>query len=90
MKIAAPTVEVIEVENEGLVSLIGKTITLFCDVYIYTGKLIGVNDKYVKLQDPKIFYETGSFTSAEWEDAQSLPNEFYIITSMVDSFCILK
>jgi hypothetical protein len=90
MKIAAPTVEVIEVENEGLVSLIGQTITLFCAVYIYTGKLVGVNDKYVKLENPKIVYETGAFTSAEWKDAQSLPNEFYIMTSMVESFGVLK
>ena len=90
MKIAAPNVEVIEVENEGLVSLIGQKITLFCAVYIYTGKLVGVNDKYVKLENPKIVYETGAFTSPEWKDAQSLPNEFYIMTRMVESFGVLK
>jgi len=90
MKIAAPKVEVIEVENEGLVSLIGKTITLFCAVYIYTGKLVGVNDKYVKLENPKIVYETGAFTSSDWKDAQALPNEFYVMTGMIESFGILK
>jgi hypothetical protein len=80
----------VEVENEGLSSLIGKTVTLFCAVYIYTGKLVGVNDKYVKLENPKIVYETGAFNAPEWRDAQSLPNEFYVMTGMVESFGILK
>jgi hypothetical protein len=34
---------VTEVENEGLEALMGKRVTLFCGVYIYTGKLVGVN-----------------------------------------------
>jgi len=48
-----------EVDNEGLVSLLGKSVTLWCGIYIYTGKLIGVNDDTVKLADAKIVYETG-------------------------------
>lgn len=29
--------QVIEVDNEGLISLLGKKVTLFCMNYIYTG-----------------------------------------------------
>ena len=46
--------QVIEVESEELVVLLGKTVTLFCADDIYTGKLEGVNSNCVKLSSPKI------------------------------------
>ena len=82
--------QVIEVESEGLVALLGKTVTLFCANYIYTGKLEGVNSSCVKLSSPKVVYETGSFSEKEWKDAQSLPNELYVQCGMIESFTILK
>ena len=81
---------VTEVENEGLIKLIGETVTLFCAVYIYTGKLIGVNETCVLLEDAKIVYETGPFGEKSWKDAQSLPNQWYVQTAMIESFGILK
>jgi hypothetical protein len=90
MKVLPEKVEVIEVENEGLISLLNKNVTFFCAVYIYTGKLVGVNTSYVKLESPKIVYETGDFTSREWKDAQALPNELYLQLSMIESFGIVK
>ena len=39
-------VNVVEVDNEGLVGLMGQRVTLFCLNYIYTGKLTGVNDNF--------------------------------------------
>ena len=81
----------IESENEGMESLFGETITLFCMNYIYTGKLIGVNDTCVLLENPKIVYETGSFNKADWSDAQSLPNKhLYVMNSAVESFGVMK
>ena len=82
--------KVIEVEDEGLVSLLGQTITLFCANYIYTGKLEGVNSTCVKLSSPKIVYETGSFTEKNWKDAQALPNDLYVQLDLVESFGIVK
>jgi hypothetical protein len=79
-----------EVEGEGLESLLGQTVTLFCGVYIYTGKLIGVNELCVKLGEPKIVYETGELTSTTWKDAQNLPGVWYVKTAAVESFGILK
>ena len=79
-----------EVEGEGLISLLGETVTLFCAVYIYTGKLVGVNDTCVLLEDAKIVYETGAFHEKNWKDAQALPNKWYVQTSMIESFGILK
>ena len=82
--------EVVEVSGEGLESLLGETVTFFCAVYIYTGKLVGVNSTCVKLENPKIVYETGAFNTKDWKDAQSLPNEFYLMMSMIEGFGIVK
>ena len=79
-----------EVEGEGLESLLGQTVTLFCGVYIYTGKLVGVNDTCVKLEDVKIVYETGPFIEKAWKDAQSLPYAWYVSRQGIESFGILK
>jgi hypothetical protein len=83
-------VEIQEVQGEGLLSLMGQVITVFCDTYIYTGKLIGVNDKDILLDNPSIVYETGEFNSKSWKDAQKLPNQWYIRTSKIESYGILK
>src|ERR1700720_1905364 len=76
-------VKVEEVEAEGLIGLMGQVVTLFCGVYIYTGKLVGVNDSFVKLDSgtAKIVYETGEFTTKTWKDAQTLPNSWYVQTA---------
>lgn len=79
-----------EVEGEGLESLLSQNITLFCGVYIYTGKLVGVNETCVKLENAKIVYETGAFTSSDWKDAQLLPHEWYVTLQSIESFGILK
>lgn len=79
-----------EVSGEGLESLMGKNVTFFCDTYIYTGKLVGVNDIQVKLESPKIVYETGPFNTTNWEDAQALPHDLYILLSHVESYGEVK
>ena len=85
--ISVPT---IEVEGEGLTALLGKRVTIFCAVYIYTGDLVGVNDTCVLLNNAAIVYETGAFSDKAWADAQSLPNEWYVQKSMIESFGVLK
>lgn len=83
-------VQVKEVEGEGLVGLMGQRVTLFCSSYFYTGRLVGVNDTFVKLEDPSVVYETGPFTDKSWKDAQKLPNDWYVQTQSIESFGILK
>lgn len=91
MKVPAKTVEVLEVANEGLFALLGKRITVFCNVYIYTGILAGVNDTCIKLEDAAVVYETGEFSSRNWKDAQKLPNGvWYVATGLIESFGELK
>ena len=81
---------VTEVEGEGLIKLLGEKVTLFCGVYIYTGKLIGVNEDCVLLDGASIVYETGPFTDKAWKDAQKLPAQWYVQKGSIESFGILK
>lgn len=79
-----------QVDGEGLEGLMGERVTLFCMNYFYTGKLVGVNDTYVKLADPEIVYETGPFSEESWKDAQSLPNDLYVQIAAIESFGVVK
>ena len=84
------SVQIIEVEDEGFLCLMDKVITIFSLNYIYTGKLIGVNDTCVLLDNPSIVYETGSFDTKEWKEAQKLPNQLYVQINCIESFGIVK
>lgn len=79
-----------EVSGEGLEKLMGERVTLYCLNYIYTGKLVGVNTTCVLLHEAAVVYETGSYSSKEWKDAQKLPREWYVQTSCIESFGVLK
>ena len=79
-----------EVSGEGLQKLLGERVTLFCLNYIYTGKLIGINETCVLLTGASIVYETGELTSKSWKDAQALPHDWYVQLSAVESFGVLK
>ena len=81
---------IMEDEKEGFIKLLGERVTIFCNSYIYSGKLIGVNDTCVLLEEAEIVYETGYLETKEWQDAQKLPNNWYVQLSAVESFGILK
>lgn len=83
-------VQVQEVEGEGLVSLLGQRVTLFCMNYIYTGTLSGMNSSCVLLEEAGIVYETGAFTDKTWKDYQPLPNSLYVQLAAIESFTVLK
>lgn len=84
-------VKVEEVESEGLIGLLGRDVMIFCLSYIYAGTLSGVNDEYIKLDDAKIVYETGSFTDKGYTDAQMLPNkQVYIMKTNIEAFGLGK
>ena len=83
-------VNVVEVEGEGLTSLLGERVTLFCENYFYTGVLAGVNDGDVLLTDAAIVYETGPFDDKKWKDAQKLPNDIYVRVSHIEAYGKVK
>lgn len=80
-------VETKEVKEEGLLSLLGKNVEFFCGIYIYAGKLVGVNTTCVKIANPHIVYETGAFLDKKYKDAQHMGREFhYIQLGFLESF----
>ena len=83
--------EVIEVEEAGLIELLGKRVTFFCLNYIYVGNLTGVNESCVEISDPELVYETGSFSDKNYKDSQSLNvPKFFISMNCIESFGELK
>ena len=79
-------VSVTEVDGEGLVGLLGERICFFCVNYIYEGRLAGVNDTCVLLEDAAVVYETGPFNGKEFKDAQRIGPLWYVQLSAVESF----
>ena len=80
-------VNVTEVEGEGLVALMSEKVLLICMNYFYAGKLVGVNDEFVLLEDAQLVYESGPWDKTTWQDAQKLPNGvWYIKTTAIESF----
>ena len=76
---------VVEVEGEGLVSLLGEPVILFCMNYFYAGTLTGVNSDCVLLKDGGIVYETGNFSDSHWKDFQKI-GDLYIRISSIEAF----
>ena len=74
-------------EVDGLEGLLGEEVILLCASYFYTGKLIGVNDKFVKLSGARLVYETGNWDSKNYADAQALPKGIWFIhTAFIESY----
>lgn len=73
-------------ENEGFMSLLGQQVEIRCNVYIYAGILVGVNDHCVKLDRCAIVYETGSFSEKKYKDAQIIGDGQYVMLSLIESF----
>ena len=75
-----------EVSGEGLESLLGRNVAIWCMNYIYAGTLVGVNETDIKLSAAKVVYETGPLTAGQWKDAQELPSDWYIRTAAIESY----
>jgi hypothetical protein len=87
MYTTAEKIEVKEVNNEGLVSLLGKQVLLLCLNYFYFGVLEAVSDTEVKLSSAHIVYETGGWLDSEWKDSQSLGGlPHYVRTCAIESY----
>lgn len=75
------------VDNEGLDSFLGERILLICAGYFYEGKVIGVNDTFVKLEDAGIVYSTGKWSDKNYEDLQKFNDpEWYVQRVLIESF----
>jgi hypothetical protein len=79
-------VTVQDVEGEGLLALLDKNVVLWCMNYIYSGKLVGVNDTCVLLEDACVVYSTGELTAKSFKDAQPCAKPLYVMSGSIESF----
>ena len=80
-----------ETEDDGFSPLMGEKVTLMCANYFYTGKLVGVNEAFVELEDPAIVYETGEWTAKEYKDVQALGcKTLRVRTASIEAYGKLK
>jgi hypothetical protein len=80
-------VQVTEIEGEGLESLLGERVLLICAGYFYEGKLVGVNQTFVKIDDAHIVYSTGAWSDKTYSDTQKLhQKEWYVQLGLIESF----
>ena len=77
---------IMETDDGGFEAVLGEKVTFFCGIYIYTGKLVGVNTDHLELIDPKLVYETGELTSSSWKDAQDLPSPWRVMRQGIESW----
>ena len=77
---------VVETDEGGFVAMLNEKVCLFCGVYIYTGKLVGVNDDHLEIVDAMLVYETGELLHGPWKNAQPLPNPWRIMKHGIESW----
>ena len=81
---------IVEDKNEGLLKLLGEKVTVYCDTFIYSGTLTGVNDEDILLTNAVIVYDTGAHDTQEFDTVGKLPNDWYVRKSKIESFGIFK
>ena len=86
MLVTPSTTQLVEVPNEGLIALLNQEVLIFCFNYFYYGKLAGVNNTCIKLENVYQVFETGAFSDSKFKDAQKLASEWYIQLSAIESF----
>jgi hypothetical protein len=80
-----------EITGEGLEKLLGEIVTLYCCRYIYCGKLVGVSETDVLLENPGIVYETGPHDEKDWKNFEPLPNnEWFVKIASIESYGVFK
>lgn len=82
-----PVRELVEVEDAGLVSLLGKRVILLCAAYFYDGTLEGVNDTCVELSDAHIVFNAGTWSDPGYETAESFRGgQLFVQVAAIESF----
>jgi hypothetical protein len=77
--------EIVEEDKEGLMALLGEQVLLMCANYFYSGKLVGVNQTMVKLENASVVFETGSFVDSKYKDSQKMSDIAYVNISHIES-----
>jgi len=78
-----------ESEKSPLEEMAGQYVQLWCLNYIYSGKLVGVNDSEVILVDSQVVYETGKLIDKGWNYSESTGvDELVVRLSAIESYSL--
>ena len=77
---------IVETDDGGMDALLGKRVLFMCANYFYVGRLIGLNEISVQLDDASLVYETGRWDSSSWKDAERLPSTLNIMIHFIESY----
>jgi hypothetical protein len=81
------TKEVEKIDGAGIESMLGEKVLIMALNYNYAGKLTGVNDEFIELENASIVYETGKWDADSWADAQKLPSQYwYVPKAAIESY----
>ena len=79
--------KVFEVSDEGLNYFLGKRIFIVAQSYFYVGKLTGINETCVLLEDSKFVLESGSFEEKGLAIAEKIPGgKCYVMIRNIECF----
>ena len=77
---------IVETQDGGFESMLGEKVEVWCGVYIYAGKLVGVNDNHIEIDDAYVVYETGELTAVSYKDAQPLQGMRRVMLHAIESW----
>lgn len=79
--------KVVEVEGDHLVGALGQKVLIFGVRYNYSGVMVEVNDKFLKLTEAVIVFDTGDFASKNWAVAETpKSSEIYVSIAAIESW----
>lgn len=77
---------IVGTEDGGFDAMLGEKVVLFCQIYIYTGKLVGVNSDHLELEGAKLVYETGELATGKWVDAQETTSPWRVMKQAIEAW----
>lgn len=79
--------KVVEVEGDHLVGALGQKVLIFGVRYNYSGVMTEVNDKFLKLTEAVIVFDTGDFAAKNWAAAETpKSSEIYVNIAAIESW----
>ena len=75
-----------DTEATGFEAMLGERVIILCSVYHYAGRLGGVSDDHVELEDGGIVYETGDWGADKWSDFQAMPGPVRVMKSHIEAW----
>jgi hypothetical protein len=84
--------KLVEVDGDsGFEAAIGEKIHVWCMRYNYAGKLAGVSEDTLFLDDAKLVFLTGKLDDDTWEDAETpLNSSLQVMKQSVESWAVIK